>query len=97
MVVFKILYTKRALKEMPKVKEGGFDKKVKELIEIVQVNPFQNPPSYEKLCGFQNTYSRRINIQHRFVYMVVKDPCISKDYEGIVKIISLWNHYGILH
>lgn len=50
-------------------------------------NPFQNPPPYEKLVGdLQGLYSRRINIQHRFVYQV---------YEGqhCIKIICMWKHY----
>ncbi len=50
-------------------------------------NPFQNPPSYEKLSGNMATaYSRRINLQHRLVYQVFEE-------EKIVKIISMWTHY----
>ncbi|MDM3844939.1 MAG: Txe/YoeB family addiction module toxin [Aphanizomenon gracile PMC649.10] len=43
----------------------------------MQVNPFQNPPPYEKLVGdLEGAYSRRINIQHRLVYEVIEDENI---------------------
>ena len=41
---------------------------------------------YEKLIGFENVYSRRINIQHRLVYEVRKE-------ENVVVIIRMWTHY----
>jgi toxin YoeB len=51
------------------------------------VNPFQNPPPYEKLVGdLAGAYSRRINIQHRLVYQVYEK-------EQAVKIIRMWTHY----
>jgi len=50
-------------------------------------NPFQNPPSFEKLVGdLSGAYSRRINIQHRLVYQVLKE-------EKTVKVIRMWMHY----
>lgn len=59
-------------------------------------NPFQNPPSYEKLVG--NLYgfcSRRLNIQHRIVYQVIEEEHIHEDekYDGYVKIVRMWTHY----
>ena len=59
-------------------------------------NPFQNPPSYEKLVGTLQGYcSRRINIQHRIVFQVIEEPNIHEDieYERYVKIIRMWTHY----
>ncbi|MBQ9520135.1 MAG: Txe/YoeB family addiction module toxin [Acholeplasmatales bacterium] len=82
-----IVFTKQAAKDFEKIK--GFPillKKVKSLLELIEENPFTNPPSYEKLIGIENTYSRRINIQHRLVYQVYTDL-------GIVKIIRMWTHY----
>ena len=82
-----IVYTKRAATDIPKLKAAKLDKKAKTLIEVIQNNPYQNPPPYEKLVGdFQGAYSRRINIKHRLVYEVLDD-------EQTVKIISLWSHY----
>lgn len=85
--MYRILYTKKAAKDIPKLKSVKLDKKAKMLIDLVRETPYQNPPPYEKLVGdLQGAYSRRINIQHRFVYEVLEE-------EKIVKIISLWTHY----
>ena len=63
------------------------DDKAKQLISILKQNPYQSPPSYEKLTGdLQGLYSRRINVQHRLVYEVLEDA-------KTVKIVSLWTHY----
>ena len=85
--MYKIVYRKKAIKDIPKLKQNGLANKVKALIEVIRINPFQNPPPYERLLGdLQGAYSRRINIQHRLVYQVLEK-------EKIVKIISLWSHY----
>lgn len=85
--MYKIVYRKKAIKDIPKVKSIGLDEKVKNLINLIKENPFQNPPPYEKLVGdLQGAYSRRINIQHRLVYQVFEE-------EKTVKIISFWTHY----
>ena len=66
-----VLYTKNAEKDKPKLKAAGLEKKAKSLLILLSENPFQAPPSYEKLVGDLNGYySRRINIQHRLVYRV---------------------------
>lgn len=85
--MYKIVYIKQALKDIPKLKSIGLAEKAKSLIDILKINPFQNPPPYEKLVGdLQGAYSRRINIKHRLVYQVY-------DSEKTVKIIALWSHY----
>ena len=40
-------------------------------------------------------YSRRINIQHRFVYSVDATPVDydGTSYEGTVKVVRMWTHY----
>ena len=87
--MYKVVFTKRATKDIPSLKSAKLDDKVKALIEIVKINPFQNPPPYEKLVGdFLGAFSRRINIKHRFVYEVIEE-------EKVVKIISMWSHYEI--
>ena len=51
----------------------GLKKKAKDLLDIVETNPYQNPPPYENLLGdLAGFYSRRINIQHRLVYQVIE-------------------------
>ena len=85
--MYKIVYRKKAIKDIPKVKSIGLDEKVKNLINLIKENPFQNPPPYEKLVGdLQGAYSRRINIQHRLVYQVFEK-------EKTIKIISFWTNY----
>ncbi len=85
--MYKIEYHKRAIKEIEKIKQNNLSHKVKKLIELIKENPFQNPPPYEKLVGdLQNLYSRRINIQHRLVYVV-------KEEQKIIRILSMWSHY----
>lgn len=85
--MYTILVTKQALKDLPKLTSIGLDKKAKALIELLKKNPFQNPPSYEKLVGdMDGLYSRRINIKHWLVYQVYKR-------DKIVKIVSAWSCY----
>ena len=85
--MYKIVYTKNAVKDIKKLKASNLDKKTKKLIDLIKANPFQNPPPYEKLVGdLEGLYSRRINVKHRLVYEVFKE-------ERTVKIISMWTHY----
>ena len=85
---WKIVYTKQAQKDANKIKRAGLKEQVEKLLSVIKENPFQNPPSYEKLVGdLCGAYSRRINIQHRLVYQVSKE-------EGIVKVIRMWTHYA---
>lgn len=87
MVVYTIVYTKKAAADIPKLKAAKLAQKAKALIELVRQNPYQTPPPYEKLVGdMQGAYSRRINLKHRFVYEVLET-------EQTVKVISLWTHY----
>ena len=82
-----IVFTHQAAKDFEKIKQNpSLHKKVVALLELIEMNPFQTPPSYEKLVGFDFVYSRRINLQHRLVYQVYED-------KQIVKIIRMWTHY----
>lgn len=84
---WKIVFTKMAQKDAGKIKRAGLKSRVEKLLSVIKENPFQNPPSYEKLVGDLNgAYSRRINIQHRLVYQVLAD-------EKVVKVIRIWTHY----
>lgn len=82
-----IVYSKQSYKDYEKLKQfPKLIEKVKSLITLLSKKPFETPPSYEKLIGFNNVYSRRINAQHRLVYEVRKD-------EETVVIIRMWTHY----
>lgn len=80
---WKLVYTKQAQKDAKKVRDSGLKQRVIKLIEIIENDPFQSPPPSEKLVGdLTGAYSRRINIQHRFVYQVDEE-------KRIVKIIRM--------
>jgi len=86
--MYKVVYSKLALKDAKKLSSASLDKKAKELIEILKNNPFQKPPPYEKLVGnLTGAYSRRINIKHRIVYEVIEN-------EKLVRVLRMWTHYG---
>lgn len=85
--LYSIIYSRKAQKDISRLKAAGLDKRAKMLIDILRTNPWQNPPSYEKLLGeLKYLYSRRINVQHRLIYEVLEN-------EKTVKIVSLWSHY----
>jgi len=87
--MYSIVYTKKAVNDIPNLKAANLDKKAKALINLIRENPYQSPPPYEKLLGdLQGAYSRRINIKHRLVYEVLEK-------ELTIKIISLWMHYEL--
>ena len=87
MVKWKLVYTKQAQRDAKKLKSAGLKEKAQEILKILDDNPFQNVPPYEKLVGdLKGAYSRRINIQHRIVYEVLEDL-------KTVKVIRMWAHY----
>ena len=80
---WRLVYTKQAQKDAKKVRDSGLKQRVIKLVEIIENDPFQSPPSYEKLIGdLTGAYSWRINIQHRLVYEVDEE-------KRIVKIIRM--------
>lgn len=82
-----LVYTKQAQKDAKKLAASNLKDKAQSLLDIIQINLFQNPPPYEKLVGdLEGAYSRRINIQHRLVYEVIES-------ENTVKILRMWTHY----
>lgn len=87
LVKWALVFTKQARKDAKKLAAAGLKPKAEELLNILEQNPFQTPPRYEKLVGdLTGAYSRRINIQHRLVYQVLED-------RQIVKVIRMWTHY----
>jgi toxin YoeB len=86
-VTWKIVFTKQSQKDAEKLLSAGLKSKADKLLDILKENPYQTPPSYEKLVGdLADAYSRRINIQHRLVYQVL-------DSDRVVKVIRMWTHY----
>jgi len=97
--VYDVKFTKQVAKDYELLEKAQLHKKRDELLDIVEVNPFEFPPEYEAMKGDKKgLYSRRINRKHRFVYEVLPNLDNAKDengehYEGIVKIVSMWTHY----
>ena len=85
--MWRVVFTKRALKDAKKLSAAGLRSKAETLLNILRENPYQTPPPFEKLIGdLSGAYSRRINIQHRLVYQILDD-------ENTVKVIRMWTHY----
>ena len=84
---WQVVFTKQAQKDAKKLASSGLKKKALSLIDILKENPFQVPPPYEKLIGdLLGAYSRRINIQHRIVYQILRE-------KKVVKVLRMWTHY----
>ncbi|MBQ8235032.1 MAG: Txe/YoeB family addiction module toxin [Bacilli bacterium] len=82
-----IKFSKQASKDKIKLKSSGLDKNCKDILILMENNPFQYPPSYEKLSGdLKGLYSRRINIKHRIVYEVDEE-------KKEIHILRMWTHY----
>ena len=84
---WKLVYTKNAQRDAKKLAAAGLRSKIEGLLDLLKEDPFKRPPPFEKLVGdLSGAYSRRINIQHRLVYQVIKE-------KRTVKIIRMWSHY----
>ena len=82
-----LYYSKQAQKDARKLASSGLKAKAQQLLDILEVDPWQSPPPFESLVGdLSGAYSRRINIQHRLVYQILER-------ERSVKILRLWAHY----
>jgi Txe/YoeB family toxin of toxin-antitoxin system len=86
-VSWRLIFTKQAQKDAKKIAHSGLKPQANRLLDLLREDPFRNPPPYEKLMGdISGAYSRRINIQHRLIYQILKDI-------HTVKIIRMWTHY----
>ena len=87
MVKWTVVFVKQAQGDAKKLAAAGLRPKAESLLALLAEDPFRTPPPYEKLIGdLDGAYSRRINIQHRLVYQVLKR-------ERVVKVLRLWTHY----
>jgi len=86
-VIWKLIFTRQSQKDASKLKASNLRSHAETLLEVLQENPFRNPPPYEKLVGdLFGAYSRRINLQHRLVYQVLEN-------DRTVKVLRMWTHY----
>jgi len=83
-----LYYTKDACSDYKKVAKSDYKHKVDELLELLKINPFQNPPPFKKLIGlYDGAISRRINLKHRLFYQVDTEA-------KTIKILRMCSHYG---
>lgn len=86
-IMWIVKFTKNAEKDKQLLKSTGLESKAKKILNLIAENPYQNPPSYEKLVGDLSGYcSRRINLKHRLVYKVHKEI-------NTVVVHSMWTYY----
>jgi Txe/YoeB family toxin of toxin-antitoxin system len=86
-VSWRLVFTKQAQKYAKKIAQAGLKPQANRLLDLLREDPYRNPPPCEKLMGdLSGAYSRRINIQHRLIYQILKDI-------HTVKVIRMWTHY----
>jgi Txe/YoeB family toxin of toxin-antitoxin system len=86
-VSWRLVYTKTAQKDARRLAAAGLRDNAQALLDLLADDPFRSPPPFEKLVGdLAGAYSRRINIQHRLVYQVLKG-------DHTVKVLRMWSHY----
>lgn len=86
-MTWRLVYTRHAQKDARKLAKCNLKERALSLLNLLEEDPFQTPPPFEKLVGdLSGAYSRRINIQHRLVYQVLAE-------ERVVKVIRMWTHY----
>ena len=84
---WRVVFAKQAQKDARNLASAGLKDKAQVLLAVLAENPFQTPPTYEKLVGdLAGAYSRRINIQHRLVYQVLEA-------DRTVKVLRMGTHY----
>ena len=82
-----LVFASRAQKDAVKLARARLKPQAQKLLDVLRVNPWQTPPTFEKLHGdLVGLYSRRINRQHRLVYEVLEA-------EHTVKVLAMWTHY----
>ena len=82
-----VILSRRAAKDAQKLNKSGLRPQAQALLDILKRDPFETPPSFEKLVGnLKGFYSRRINIQHHLVYSV-------DEKKRIVHVLRMWTHY----
>jgi Txe/YoeB family toxin of toxin-antitoxin system len=84
---WKVVLSKDCDKDAEKLRDKQLTFKAQKLTDLLTLNPFTNSPSYEKLKGYTNRYSRRIDIKHRMVYEVNKTT-------KTVRVLRMWTHYS---
>ena len=84
---WQLYFSEAARKDSVKLQRSHLRTNTDALLNILDRDPFETPPPYEKLVGeLDGFFSRRINIQHRLVYRV--DAKARR-----VFVERMWTHY----
>ncbi|MDR3626339.1 MAG: Txe/YoeB family addiction module toxin [Ignavibacteriaceae bacterium] len=84
---WKVVFTKESADDIPYVKAAKLENKLKEIVDTLRDDPFQESQHFEQLKGdLKGSCSRRLNHKHRVVYQILKN-------QKTVKIVSVWTHY----
>lgn len=85
-MMYKIVLTKKALKQVKNLKAMGLYEKAKSIRDALKIDPYpiNSKELYRELKGKRSV---RINIQHRLVYEILEE-------EKLIKILSMWGHYS---
>lgn len=84
---WRLVFTKHAKRDAKKLARSGLKPQAERILNILEEDPYRTPPAYQKLIGdLSGACSRRINIQHRWVYQILDDI-------KTVKIIRMWSHF----
>ncbi|MDD4188181.1 MAG: Txe/YoeB family addiction module toxin [Bacilli bacterium] len=87
MVKYDIYFSKQANKDKKLIANVGLQKKVEEILEIIEKDQYDTSNNFERLkYDLKKFYSRRISYQHRLVYEVDND-------KREITIHRMWSHY----
>lgn len=79
-----VVFAPDALKDVPAVLAAGYKARVQELLALLSRDPFEDSPPYVALRGdLKGAYSRRLDLQQRLVYQVLRE-------ERVVRVLRLW-------
>lgn len=47
--MYRLIFHKRTKKQLPNIKSANLENNLKNVLEVIKSDPYQNPPPYEKL------------------------------------------------
>lgn len=84
---YRVRIKNSAKSDLKRVKHSNLKNSFDEIVKQLKADPFKTNQGFEKLQPpIAKKYSRRLNVQHRVVYIIDKE-------NKIVSIYSAWSHY----
>ena len=64
-------FTNKAKRDIDLIHGDSLKSNLRSILDLLKVNPYQSPPTFEKLhFDLTGCFSRRLNRQHRVVYAI---------------------------